>query len=145
MKYRHLTSFYGSVERSLALTEKGEPRYYDSVQSAVQEAIKLGETGPFSLVTRVELIPDENRGATEPAVVAGGPPPIYWTPPVKKERDPIDTAKFAVRQQLIEETYSGLLNMGTTKGIARSTVSAMPEDCDTLTKALNWCFRNTRR
>jgi hypothetical protein len=135
LKYKHLTSFYGSVERALAFHENGDPRYFSDVQSAVHAAVKIGETGPFTLVTRVELIPDERQ--PEP----GGPPPIYWTPPAKEQPNPVDAELAAKRRQLQEDICSALINFGSKKGDAIAIAKALPIEITELSPALNWAMR----
>jgi hypothetical protein len=144
LKYKHLTNFYGSVERALATNEDGSPRYFNDVQSAVQAAVKIGETGPFTLVTRVELIPDERR--PEPGgQSSGGPPPIYWQPPPPKAPpDPAILKQQEVRRQLQADVYSGLTNFGVKKRDAEQIVRALPIEMDDLSKALNWAIREAR-
>jgi hypothetical protein len=119
MKYRHLTSFYGSVERVLALLPDGSARYYRDVDHAVQEAVKIGESGPFTLVTRVELIPDE---------------------PVKKQPDLVDTTKIEARRALQQELYDALVNL-MSKGQALAVSRALPEDIDGFDEAFKWATR----
>jgi hypothetical protein len=140
LKYKHLTSFYGTVERALAFHENGNARYFSDVHSAVQEAIKIGETGPFTLVTRVELITDAIRGDQ----AKDGPPPIYWEPIVKKAPDPAILKQQEVRRQLQADVYSGLTNFGVKKRDAEQIVRALPIEMDDLSKALNWAIREVR-
>ena len=133
MRYRHLTSFYGSVERALAQTETGETRFYKSVDHAVQEAVKIGETGPLNLITRVELVPELGGSKSD------GPPPIYWEPPLPRE--PVDPAIAQARRQLQEDIMSALINFGSKKGDAIAIAKALPIEITELSPALNWAMR----
>ena len=143
MRYKHLTTFYGSVERALAYHQNGDRRYFHSVHDAVQEALKIGESGPFDLVTRVELVPDQtspNRGDTQ-----GPGPPVYWEPPIRQPPDPDAQAKADARRQLQSDMYSALINFGCKKGDAQQIVRAMPPELIELSPALNWAFRQVRK
>ena len=134
MRYKHLTSFYGSVERALAFHENGDPRYFNDVQSAVQAAVKIGETGPFTLVTRVELIPDAIRGDSSS-------PPIYWEPIPKSQPDPATQQQHEARRALQNDLYSALINLGSKKGDAIAIAKALPMEITELSPALNWAMR----
>jgi hypothetical protein len=135
LRYKSLTSFYGSVPRSLAFDDKGEKRSYKSVEAAIQEAVRLGETGPFSLVTVVEIIQETEK--RDP----GGPPPIYWTPPAKEQPNPVDAELAAKRRQLQEDICSALINFGSKKGDAIAIAKALPIEITELSPALNWAMR----
>jgi hypothetical protein len=137
LRYKSLTSFYGSVPRPLAFDETGEKRSYKSVEAAVQEAVKLGETGPFSLVTVFEIVTTEPGGQS-----SSGPPPIYWQPPPPREPvDPAEAAKSQARRQLQEDVASALINFGSKKGDAVAIAKALPIEITELSPALNWAMR----
>jgi hypothetical protein len=135
LRYKSLTSFYGSVPHPLAYDESGQSRSYRSVEHAIQEAIKLGETGPFTLVTVAEL--DGNRGDNQ----ADGPPPIYWEPPVKPTPDPANAQKAEARRALQNDLYSAMINLGSKKSDAIAIAKALPIEITELSPALNWAMR----
>lgn len=140
MKYKSLTAFYGSVERALAYHQNGDRRYFHSVHDAVQEAIKLGESGPFDLVTRVELVPDQ----TSPNRGDNSSPPVYWEPPIKQPPDPDAQAKADARRQLQSDVYSALINFGAKKAEATAIAKVLPPELLELSPALNWAMRQAR-
>jgi hypothetical protein len=138
LKYKHLTTFYGSIDSALAFSPDGSTRYFNSVHDAIQEAVKLKAEGPFTLVTRVELIPDgeRNRGDNQ-----NGGPPIYWEPTVRKAPDPADEQRAETRRALQNDLYSALINLGSKKGDAIAIARALPNEITELSPALNWAMR----
>jgi len=137
LRYKSLTAFHGSVLPSLVTAPDGSPRFYSSIQEALHEAIKSGATGPFNLVTRVELIPDANWGERQAA-----PPPIYWTPPKRNEsKDTPMGAEVQARRTLQKDLYDALLSMGSLKGHAAEIVKALPVDIKTFDDAFRWASK----
>ena len=119
MRYKELTAFYGTVERALAFLPDGSPRVFSSMAAAIQAAVEINEPGPFTLVTTVQLLPEEskpngNRGEPKKPWVP------FWEPP--PPREPVVTSEAdEARRKLQQDVYDALLAMGANKGEALAT------------------------
>jgi hypothetical protein len=142
LRYKELTSFYGTVDRALALTETGETRVYASVHDALQEALRLNLLGPFTLVTAVQLLPDEvkpngNRGEPKKPWV-----PFWEPPPPKPPPEQSTVAVTEERRKLQQDVYDALLAYGAQKGVALATAKALPFEITTFDDAFRWACRH---